>query len=440
MKNAEFQSKKTKIQAYRLIHDKSQLFCLLFLKYGLTTRDFFISFINQLLFKNYSHYTIIYKESLLNNLLDEFVKKLYKYDESRKLIIKINKYNQNYFRFFSKPIFSDFYFNKFIGSFYDNKAEVFYINNYSGKKNSKILKEHELKTAIKNNISTLDNDTINNTIFNKRIRKMIDKNLESRDITISLSVNTKKDFNKSTQNNISNSSISIFNNFINNNISKINNSKNISNNKLLDKNMKNLEEKKILLDNSDNKINNKYIFSANNLSLYLNKNNNSNNNTIQIQNKKSNNDNKKVEKIISYKKDTNKRNNYIEINNPRIINSNNNKSVDKNNINIKKFSQLYKKPKIIIYKNYDKKELSKNTFSRNQISILSLNTLKKSPKKTKFNFYSPQNNKNKYLFNNLINVKTPLLKNVENAEFNKEISISHNTYINGKSEFKHKSS
>ena len=48
MSYAEFQSKNTKLQAYRLVHDPTQLFCLLFLKYGLSSEDFFISFINQI--------------------------------------------------------------------------------------------------------------------------------------------------------------------------------------------------------------------------------------------------------------------------------------------------------------------------------------------------------------------------------------------------------
>ena len=134
MKNVEFQSKKTKLQAFLLVHDPAKLFCLLYLKYGLCSDDFFISFINQIMFNDFCHYTLLYKEQIYNICLEEYIKKSYKFDDSKRLIIKINKHNQNYFRFFSKPIFTDFYFNKFLGNYYDNKAEIFYLNDYSGKK------------------------------------------------------------------------------------------------------------------------------------------------------------------------------------------------------------------------------------------------------------------------------------------------------------------
>ena len=418
MSEVEIQTKNTKLQAFKLVHDPVQLFCLLFLKYGLTSEDFFISFINQIIFNDISHYTILYKEQIYNICLEEYIKKSYKFDDSKRLIIKINKHNQNYFRFFSKPIFTDFYFNKFLGNYYDNKAEIFYLNDYSGKKNTKIIRENELKNAINYNISSFDNDTQILNIFNKRMKKMIDNNLNSRELSISLTMNTKNEFNNSNKISTSESLRAIYDDlFIKNSKLEntiVNSDKNDLNKKEVMKRKGNkftinddsekYIQKKLKLSNDYKNItnNNKYIIDQN---LKKAKSiNNINNQTLEVQQIDNLNSKQKSDFNQSKMKE-----NYLEINSPRIIY---NKSMNTNNL--KKFSPLYKKPK---FKIKNKLEISKKSSSKKQASNINLNTLKISQKTTKLYFYSPQNNKIKYIFNDL---KSSLKKKLDSIELDKD--------------------
>jgi hypothetical protein len=321
MANVEFQSLSTKLQAYRLIHDPAQLFCLLYLKYGLSSEDFFISYINQIMYNDSCHYTLLYKELIYSISYEEFLKKMYTLEKSKNLISKINKHNQNYFKFFSKPIFNDFYFNKFIGDYYDNKAEIFYINDYSGKKNTKILKENELKNAINYNISSFDNDTRIDTIFNKRMKIMIDNNLESKDVTISLS-STKKVKENSSNKNLSYDSLKTIIDYLATKKSKMNGA---NGSKLDEKN----NQESIKFEKNPNEI----IKQINNQKLNLAIDAQNINNDKNIINQNLNNDQTKINnknpQIKSINNDTNKekkefnqtkiKENYIEFNNPRII-------------------------------------------------------------------------------------------------------------------------
>ena len=416
MKNVEFQSKKTKLQAFLLVHDPAKLFCLLYLKYGLCSDDFFISFINQIMFNDFCHYTLLYKEQIYNISLKEYLKKMYNYEKSKNLISKINKHNQSYFRFFSKPIFTDFYYNKFLGDYYDDKAELFYINDYSGKKNTKLLKENELKNAVNYNISSFDNDTQIDTIFNKRMKNMIDNNLDSKDITITLSENKKNELDNSNKN-VSYESLKTIIDYLVTKKSKIidSNQNELSEKKILRKfeneNTKHDIDKKLKLDtslkNNNNSQNNNKENSKNqeNKIKYFNSSTNNKKQNPQIKSIENNNYGKEQKEFNQI----NKKDNYIELNNPMIIND---KSL--NAYNLKNFSPLYKKPKLKIK---NKLEISKKAPYKNQISIL--NSLKKPQNTSKFNFYSPQNNKVKYIFNN---IGTSLSKKAENPGQNKENS------------------
>ena len=431
MSKIDFQSIDTKLQAYRLVHDPVQLFCLLFIKYGLSSEDFFISYINQIMSNDRSYYSIIFIEQIYNCDLVEYLKKFFNLDSSKKLITKINNNNQNYFKFFSKPIFSDFYFNKLLGKYYDRKAEIFYFNDYSGEKKTKILRENELKNAINYDISSFDNDTQNDTIFNNRMRKIIDNNLDSKNVTITLTVNTKRDFNISQKSITSESFKSIVDDIIIDKKEKANNSKellnkyNLEENKKINNKIDNLEfieifklitnkELKLLLDNKN----------INNIKNNINQNLKNNENKINPINQKVH--------LKSFDNNTKEKNDYkqvklkenlIQINTPRIII---NKLLDINNK--KKFSPLYKKPKLKIKNKF---ESSKKSFSQKERTILNVNTLKNSQNSIKYNIYSPQRKNVRYLFNNL---KASMRKKTEKPELYKDNSDLGNINIFGKSE------
>ena len=216
MHKPHFQSESTKYEAYRLLHDPTRLFNLLFLKYGDTAEDFNLFFTNQILYNEYSHFNTLYKEHL-HNSYEEFIKRFYVYKEIKMRMIKLNNYYKNYLKFFSKPIFVSSFYNKLVNNYYDSKAEIYYMNNLTEKKNSKKIKP----TKINNNehedsdISSIDNDTENDIIFNQRIKKMIDNNLNTNSCTLTFDINTKNDLNYINKKTISNSFENMVNNFVN---------------------------------------------------------------------------------------------------------------------------------------------------------------------------------------------------------------------------------
>ena len=220
MNKPNFQSEKTKFEAYRLVHDPTRLFNLLYLKYGDIEEDYNISYINQVLFNEFSHFNILYKEHL-HNVYDEFIKRIYNFKDIKKRMIKLNEYYKNYLKFFSKPMFINTFYNKLVNQYYDSKAEIFYVNNLTEKKVSKSKSIKKTKKKDKNkafsdsSLSSLDNDTENDILFNRRIKNIIDNNLNTNSCTITLDINTKNDLNYINNKNISNSLVAIVNNIVN---------------------------------------------------------------------------------------------------------------------------------------------------------------------------------------------------------------------------------
>ena len=411
MSYEEFQSRNTNLQIYQLIHDPVQLRSLLFLKYGLVTQDFFISYINQLLFNNISHHTIAYKEQIYNLGIIEYIKKIHNYNSSKELIKKISIDNKNYIRFFSKPVFNDFYFNACLGSYYDKKAEVFYFNDYSGKKNTKILRENELKNAINYDISSFDNDTQVSIIFNQRMRKMIDNNLGPKDLTLSLTEITKKENNDTNKNNNTETLNNTYDNLFDQNAKKAN----------IDTNKQVIKEK----DNKTNIIKNEYnienieSIEQNNikkikLPIYINNINRNLKNIkhINIPNQNKGNNNLKEKTYFES----------LDINNKKNIDK---KSLDLNII--KNFSPFYKKPKLIISNKF-----SKQLLSEKQTFILHINPFKKSKLATKNNNKSPQSKKLKYIFKDF---KKFISRKIESPKRKKDESKSDDENIFCKQKF-----
>lgn len=445
----QFQSEKTKLEAYRLVHDPNRLFSLLFLKYGDIDEDYNIFYANQVVYNEFSHFNTTYKEHLYN-YYEEFMKKYYNYKETKKRMIKLNEYYKNYLKFFSKPIFVNSYYNKIINHYYDSKAEIFYINNFSKRKISKNIKRNKNHNNIDSYISSIDNDTYNDIIFNKRIRKMIDHNLDSKSCTITLDINTKNDLNYINNKNISNSLINIVDNFVNNK-NKTNNKKN--NNSIIHKISKELVEIKHNLNNENkNKIDkdnelsksikdnkNKILIDSKNIDELKEK---TKINSDSLRNKDKGKDKEKYFNIE--KEQINKINIHIKNQNIKLfINEKN--SDDKNNLeklkinnfnmtnhvkfinnnNQKELSPLYNN---LEQNNIDKRKISKSIFAKKNLSIgLNLNLFKNPLYKVNYiNFYSPKiNSQNIDIFNNLNSLNNNNINNRNNINNNKNKSLSN---------------
>ena len=211
MNSLETESVNTKLEAYKLIHDPTRLFNLLYSKYGDIEDDYFISFINQLIFNVPTKYNRIYKESLYTNNIQEFMRRYYRKYEAKDRIPKLSDYYKNYLRFFCRPFFKQLILGKIVHNFQDKQAEIFYKNNYNDtldyeKEKEKNQKDNSDKKS-SDELSSLDNITNNKIIFDERTKKIIDNDLKNEFCTLTLESPRINDLN--INNNKANINISI---------------------------------------------------------------------------------------------------------------------------------------------------------------------------------------------------------------------------------------
>ena len=429
-----FQSERTKMEAYLLVNDPTHLLSLLLLKYGDMNLEYYMLYANQVIYNEYSLFNLMYKEHLHNYLI-EFIQRMYNYNDIKIRIPKLYDYYKNYLKFFSKPIFVNFHFNKLISDYYDSKAEIFYNNYYPRKKKEK-----------KNNINifdsnisfiSIDNDTENDVIFNKRTKKMIDNNLDSRSCSLSFNLSTKKDLYCINNKNISSSLIKTIENFVNyQNKPKLKNTITIQ--KINKDNLglkQNLKNKNIM---NSPKNNNNNIYKEDKIhKVEINKIESNKNkyliglkNSDELKNKIDNNENKEIKRFID-KENINK--NYFKVKNKSNLlfvntkNNNEKKYLEKLKltnycfVNKEKIISNNKKGFYSLYNSQDekrinKKKISKNIFCKKNISIGSSLNIFKSPKNKiqKISFYNPKAN-NQIIINKINSLISPINNRKRNS-------------------------
>ena len=186
----------TKLQAYKLVHDPSRLLSLLYSKYGDIEEDLNYLYINQILYNRPSHYNSIFKEYQYTNYIDEFLKRFYSLKESASKIPKLNDYYKNYHLFFCRPVFRNWKISEMMHNYGDNKAEIFYKNNYATSNEE----EEEKESSSDSSLSSLDNVTDNKTIFDKKTRLLIDHNNSNKGtLTLDSSRTLKSNLNLLTK-------------------------------------------------------------------------------------------------------------------------------------------------------------------------------------------------------------------------------------------------
>lgn len=158
---------------------------------------------NLLLNKN-CNLVSVFKDHMIYDFVDEFLKRFYNFRESAERLPKISKYYKNYLLFFCKPTFRNFKMNMMIQNYGDFKAEMYYKLNYGGSGgNNKKKKDPDYKSlfskSTKENINhcsmteseivITQNDEINENyipvyqthdlknLFNKNRIKLNDSNL-----------------------------------------------------------------------------------------------------------------------------------------------------------------------------------------------------------------------------------------------------------------------
>ena len=404
----------TKLEAYKLVHDPTRLLSLLFSKYGDIQEDYYLLISNQLVFNKSSHLNVFFKENKIIDDKDEYMRRFYHKNESLKRIPKLNDYYKNYHIFFCKATLTDFKLGGVLKGYEDNKAEIFYKNNYN---DSNIKDEDKSDKCESSSLSSLDNITYNKVIFDRRNKEMIENDLDSKNVSISLTMNSsilKKEKNDSSKNLISmernsekeDSFIESIKNIVfyhENKKKGLNKIKNHNKNIMIKEILKNKENNK---DNKDFKDN--ILEKKNNLSNMCKKINEN------IKSKK----NSKNEKVILEKSNnnTNKKDNKEK---------NNSKLLNKLNIH----NSLYSLSKKTISKGSKKNSSNKNNNNNYIHENINKNNI----------FLSPQANKN-YFINitsriSEFNKYKPL--NIKNSKRNKSYRINNNININKNNLIKH---
>jgi len=331
-------------------------------KYNSESNTKNIMIISNLINCKSNHYLAVFKDYLIIDYVEEFLRRIYFLKESIDRLPKLYIYYKNYLQFFCKPTFIDSYSNMIIKNYGDYQAENFYKINIEKKNKDK----NKINNDNNNNIGNIgyeennNDDNINEnlikTIFTKSIKNSIDN--------ININCNEEYSINKTKEdkNNLINddfeynlkqeSSIKIDKNnkisegntliLMINEMKEYNNKKktktktiNIKKNISRNKNISNESYKTLNINNTFN--NNKIKKSLNN---YNKKKINTNTNIIKHADSIKNIDNDKTKKgeKLKIKKNMNKiekiiKNNHnsIIVNINKNINSNQNENIIKNN-------------------------------------------------------------------------------------------------------------
>ena len=134
--------------------------------------------IENIMFNKNCHIVAVFKDYMIFDYIDEFLKRKYSRKESIFRLPNFSYFYQNYSKFFCSPTYSDFYFNYLIQNNNEKKARHFFNENYVNKRHSKESKINEGILIYPNNEESLNisNNRILKTFFNESIRKKIEKN------------------------------------------------------------------------------------------------------------------------------------------------------------------------------------------------------------------------------------------------------------------------
>ena len=393
--------KKDKNSLYLLQYQKYFMKKLV-IKYNVLPNEYNLMKLENFIEAKYCHSLARFKELLLFNYDEEFLKRFYSRKEALKKIPLFSEFYKSYLKFFCFPTLAELKLNELIEDMVENKAKAFYNENYSNEKEKSDKK-------------------INVVIFTNKIRKDISR----RNSLNNLTKTTIK--NKSVTNKSSRSIITIERIYNELNRQKINQKINL-NSKSEDKILK------INFNNNNSHINSgkkiiETIVSKNSVILKKIDYNSNNNNTI----KTNNND------IHKHSQRNSKPKNIIKTNSRDIPS----KIVDNksSNINNKKNGQ-----KLKILKSLQKMNTKgiafKNIFSQHNLNNLNLNNKKVSLEKnsakaslSKVQTIQNKDIKGKYSYNNSIKLSNKhkaniILVNNNNTKINNNLlKIKSKNYI-----------
>ena len=439
-------AKKDKNSLYLLQYQKYFMKKLV-IKYNILPNEYNLMKLENFIEAKYCHSLARFKELLLFNYDEEFLKRFYTRREALKKIPLFSDFYKSYLKFFCFPTLAELKLNELIEDMVENKAKAFYNENYSNEKEktdkkinvviftNKIRKDisrrnsltNLTKTTIKNRSATnrssrsiITIEKIYNELNCQKISKKINPNSKSEDklIKINFNNNSQIDSGKKNLENPKLKNVVLFKKIVcNNNIISRNNNTNLfkfsqrnSNNKI--KISRNSQSK--IMDNKtcivNDKKNNAKVPIIKSLQKFNTKGNAFKNifsqynlNNLNLNNKKvsleKNNSKRTITKIQTQTKDIKSKysyNNNIKQNNKannNIINTNKSKTniiISNNNNKINNDNSLKIKKK----NNYlDNIRITQTITTNNNIPTLNSNNFKILPKRAIHVVKKPQTKK-----------------------------------------------
>ena len=345
-----------------------------------------------LIFNKDCHLVTVFKDYMIWDFIDEFLKRYYNREEGKDRIPRYAHFYRNYSKFFCRPTFRDFEINEIIQEHGEKRAELYYNQNFRSKKDKNNFADEGLFEDDDSESVHVSKSKIEKTIFNKTIKKSIeDTSLYSAKDNETFLLNVDKDLiddqNILTKNSTNQSILKIINDFNKKKIQKEINENSNDNIKINEINITKEENK-----NQEN----------NNLNV---KKEVSKKEEINVLNKKKDEENKKKDLLNKIKED-----NYIS-----------NKKLEDNNILIKKKedSNIISKKK---QNNYiiNKKKEDSNNFSNSKKEENKHETINKPLQLYKYNNHTNKNNSNLISCNSLLKKNNNSINEKNNNEIKKK--------------------
>ncbi len=137
-------------------------------KHNTTERIYNTHILNYIIYKHNCQLVASFKDHMIFDSIEEFLKRPYTTKESLERMPRISKYFKNYSEYFCKPLFRDLNANEIIGNYWEGKAELFYKKNLNGGDKKK---EDERKKERKKDKKPQHFERILNTIANNLINE-----------------------------------------------------------------------------------------------------------------------------------------------------------------------------------------------------------------------------------------------------------------------------
>ena len=141
--------------------------------------------IQNLIFNKNTHLVSVFKDYMIIDYIEEFLKRFYKKNESKNKLPQISLFYKNYLKFFCSPTLKHIYINNLIHNRCEKKAEFFYNENYKNKKNNSSCSDNDMglcedsesseQEEENENSMKLKKSSTNQTFFDEKIRKKIEK-------------------------------------------------------------------------------------------------------------------------------------------------------------------------------------------------------------------------------------------------------------------------